>query len=208
MRPELLQTTKLLSKYITPTSVLEIGSRDGHDAHEICKFFNIDPEECVIVEAHPDLYNTICETYPQYNVYNFAASNKDGVVQFRAGVVGHESNVGVSSLMVHKTYHHYHEKVNVSMFRMDQRVIKDFDLLKLDVEGHAYEVLEGFGERLNKIKAIAVETEEIELWEDQKIHDQVQQLLEDKGFVLVDKQRAWDAQFDCLFVNKEFVRFD
>jgi FkbM family methyltransferase len=203
MRPELEQTTTLLQKYITPTSVLEIGSRDGHDTHDICKFFNINPENCTIVEAHPELYKIICETYPQYKVYNFAASNKDGVVEFRAGVVGHESNVGISSLMIHKTYHHYHDKVEVSMFKMSDKLSQNFDLLKIDVEGHAYEVLEGFGDSIKNFKAIAVETEEIEIWENQKIHDDVQRLLEDKGFKLVDKQRAWDDQFDCLFIRKE-----
>lgn len=201
MRPEINQCTTVLKEYFTPTSVIEIGSRDGHDAHDICQFFDIDPKNCTIVEAHPELYKIICETYPQYTVHNFAASNTNGFIEFRAGVVGHESNVGVSSLMVHKTYHHYHEKVQVPMKRMDLIGI-DFDLLKLDVEGHAYEVLEGFGDELDSIKAIAVETEEIELWEGQKIHDQVQEFLESKGFKLVDKQRAWDAQFDCLFIKE------
>jgi FkbM family methyltransferase len=201
MRPEIIQSTTLLKQYLTPTSVIEIGSRDGHDAHDICQFFNIPAENCTIIEAHPELYKTICQTYPQYTTHNYAASNTNGTVEFRAGVVGHEANVGVSSLMIHKTYHHYHEKVEVPMKRMDSEPI-NFDLLKLDVEGHAYEVLEGFGDQLNNLKAIAVETEEIELWEGQKIHDQVQEFLESKGFKLVDKQRAWDAQFDCLFIRE------
>jgi FkbM family methyltransferase len=201
MRPEINQCTTLLKKYFTPTSLIEIGSRDGHDAHDICQFFDIPPKHCTIIEAHPELYKIICETYPQYTVYNFAASNTNGTIEFRAGIVGHESNVGISSLMVHKTYHHYHEKVEVPMKRMDSRPFH-CDLLKLDVEGHAYEVLEGFGDKLGTIKAIAVETEQIELWEGQKIHDQVQELLESKGFKLVDKQRAWDAQFDCLFIKE------
>lgn len=205
IRPEIEQTTTLLQKYITPTSVLEIGSRDGHDAHKVCEFFKIDPKHCTIVEAHPTLYKTICETYPNYKVHNFAASNKTGTIEFRAGIVGHEANVGVSSLIIHKTYNHYHDKVIVDMFRMDEKLLGEFDLLKLDVEGHAYEVLEGFGDNLSKIKAIVVETEEIELWENQKVHDDIQRLLEDKGFELVNKQRAWDDQFDCLFIKKALI---
>ena len=201
MRPEINQCTVLLKEYFTPTSIIEIGSRDGHDAHDICQFFNIDPQNCTIVEAHPELYKIICETYPQYTVHNFAASNRNGTIEFRAGIIGHEHNVGVSSLMIHKLYTHNHEKVQVPMKRMDLIGI-DFDLLKLDVEGHAYEVLEGFGDELDSIKAIAVETEEIEIWEGQKTHDQIQTFLESKGFKLVDKQRAWELQFDCLFIKE------
>jgi FkbM family methyltransferase len=200
MRAEINQCTTILKQYFTPTSVIEIGSRDGHDAHDICQFFNIDPKNCTIVEAHPELYKIICETYPQYTVHNYAASNANGTVEFRAGIVGHEANVGVSSLMIHKSYKHNHEKVQVEMRRMDSTPLH-YDLLKLDVEGHAYEVLEGFGNQLHNIKAIAVETEEIEIWEGQKTHNQIQEFLESKGFKLVDKQRAWDAQFDCLFIK-------
>jgi FkbM family methyltransferase len=76
-------------------------------------------------------------------------------------------------------------------------------VIKIDVEGHGYEVLEGLGSKLKDVRAIQIETEERVCFENQKIDSMVNKYLLDMGFSLVNKKRCWDLQFDCLYVNRK-----
>lgn len=199
MRNELNQLTTLLP--FTPKTFMEIGSRDGEDTDYVAKFWNLTPEYCHIIEAYPKLAEEIKAKYP-YTVHCFAASDVDGVAKFNAVVSEHADRVGMSSLLDHNIHYNYVNVINVETKRMDKFLTFPIDLIKLDVEGHAYSVLVGFGEKLKDVKAIQVETEKVELWKGQKIHEDVKSLLESFGFELISIFDAWDAQYDCLFVNK------
>ena len=57
--------------------------------------------------------------------------------------------------------------VNLDHFVNKQKVA-NIHLIKIDVEGHGYEVLEGLGSKLKEVKAIQIETEERVCFENQK----------------------------------------
>lgn len=74
----------------------------------------------------------------------------------------------------------------VAVRRLDQ-VVSDPDLgeralLKIDVQGFEYEVLKGLGRLARSIGWVFVEVSFVELYEGQRMHDEVDQLLREIGF--------------------------
>ena len=138
-----------------------------------------------------------------YNVYNVAASNENGEVEFLSVVSDNELLRGISSIK--KSYHVdnlEYQKNTVKSIRLDTFDFQ-IDLMKIDVEGHSYEVLEGLGDKIKQVKAIQIETEEKVCFENQKIDSEINKYLLDLGFSLVNKERCWDLQFDCMYVNRK-----
>ena len=117
-------------------------------------------------------------------------------------------NSGAGSLL--RNYQNEpHETHLVDIISLDEYIkeekLANYDVcfLKIDVEGHGYEVLEGLGDKINKIKAIQIETESKVCFENQKVDADINKLLLDKGFALIDKKPCWDFQFDCIYVNRK-----
>ena len=204
MRHEINQLTTELN--FTPVTFLEIGSRDGFDTKQIADYWNLNPKNCYIIEAHPDMYREICEAYPQFNTYHLAASNVNGPVIFNAVTTDHSYNsIGTSSILDCTAYTLTTNKVQVNGITMFDFLNAVYlhapDLVKIDVEGFTLQVLQGFGNKLKDVKALQVETEKTAMWKDQAIHDTVVAYMEEQGFTLQSKYDAWSNQYDCLFVR-------
>lgn len=60
------------------------------------------------------------------------------------------------------------------------------DVIKIDVEGATYEVLKGMGDLLSTIKIMHIETETIQYFQGQKLHQEVIELLEENNFSMID----------------------
>lgn len=201
MRNDLRQLTDILKPYFKPTSFMEVGSRDGKDTEYVSKYWDLNTANCHIIEADDKSYNNINNKY-DYNVYNVAASNENGEIEFLSVVSENELLRGISSIK--KSFHVdnlEYEKNIVKSIRLDTFDFQ-IDLIKIDVEGHGYEVLEGLGDKIKEVKAIQIETEDRVCFENQKIDSEINKYLLDRGFSLVDKKRCWDFQFDCLYINR------
>lgn len=206
MRTDLDQLTEILKFYITPTSFIEVGSRQGEDCEYVSNYWNLDKESTYIIEANPYHYNDIVAKYQdKFTILNVAASNVNGQVNFNCIKNPNKDIEGASSILepLHITGY-YKEIVQVQQIRLD--LLKPFELMKIDVEGYAYEVLLGMGENIKEVKAIQVETESIACFEGQKIDEDVDKYMNAMGFELVNKQRCWVFQFDCLYINKRLKR--
>jgi hypothetical protein len=115
---------------ITPKTILEIGSRDGHDSHFFQKEFNILDNNVFLVEPNPDMFNRIKETYPNYKVFNVAIDETEGVKSFNqvldGGAYGMDP-IGVSSLLdrTDDFYQKFETKKNIPWIEEDLcRMIK------------------------------------------------------------------------------------
>ena len=209
MRHDIHQLTELLRDKISVNSFIEIGSRDGHDTNYIRDYWNIHHNNCYIIEAHPDCYNYIVHTYPLYQTLNIAASNVTEEVTFNAGIVGLENNIGVSSLFDRTLDSFICKKINVDAWRMDQVIdhlqINSIDLAKIDVEGAALQVLEGFGEKIYMFKAMQIELETKQVWEGQSYYDDVVKYLDEHGFKILNEIQLDMHQKDVLFINQEYA---
>jgi FkbM family methyltransferase len=206
MRHELNQLTTELP--FTPVTFMEIGSRDGHDTKQVANYWNLVPDNCYIIEAYPALCDRIKKKYPQFNTFGFAASNKIGKVEFNAvPLTDADHNIGISSILECVAYDIPSEKISVQTNTISNFLgeigLLGVDLVKIDVEGFTQEVLDGFGDKLQNIKALQIETEKNEMWKGQKIHDDIVEFMESKGFTLLSKYNAWGNQYDCLFINNK-----
>jgi FkbM family methyltransferase len=188
-------------------TIMEIGSMNGEDAEILSGFFQ--SRDVHIIEAHPLFAKQIAEKYLDFFVSNIAASNYDGRYIFNS-VTPDSSNLGMSSLLEREenypSYDIVYEPLEVPCLRMDSYCaimeMDSIDLLKIDVEGFSYEVLEGFGDALDIVKCIHVECEHESVWKGQKLYPDVERLLIDKGFIPVS-MRIGFPQSDSVWVRKE-----
>jgi len=188
-----------------PTTFIEIGSRDGHDTHTMCQFWELNPSNCYIVEAHPHCYQNIINQYPQYRTYNVGASDKTEPITFNAGIAGTESNIGVSSVLNRTLSPFVSRTIEIDGWRMEDFMnelnIDNFDFMKIDVEGLGLQVLKGFGGKIKKTKFIQIELETQQVWEGQSYYSDVVLYLNDLGFIILDEIDLDNVQKDVLFIN-------
>ncbi len=189
-----------------PANVVEIGSQNGWDAERLANKFNIENSEVYIIEAHPGFYQFIKTHYPDYNVFNLAASNENDTVIFNAGK---NFDDGRSSFLDRDIYDSdIFTKVKVNSIRMDKLIkdnnIKHIDILKIDVEGATYEVLEGFGNELNMVKSIQLEAELQPLWPDAVLWNDIKIFLEKNNFTCFWTQDIIGLQIDSVWINNKY----
>jgi FkbM family methyltransferase len=177
------------SKYFNepPKNVLEIGSRDGYHADYLKKYFNIPDDKVFIVDAHPYCANLIRIDHPNYRVIEAAIAPKRGILKFNAIQNLDLGGLGMSSLLPKVAGPDFGETwVNVIAITGEDLIDlieePEIDLLKLDVEGLTYEVLESFSLNLRRVKFIHTEAEYFEVWKGQKLYQDLCDLLTKYGF--------------------------
>ena len=206
MRHAIRQLTEYIKQQgYTPTSFAEIGSRDGHDTNYVARYWGITPNRCYIFEAHPDCFSFIKQTYPTFNTFGVAVSNKTEPVSFHAARIGEETNVGISSVLDRDKPEWVSDLITVDGWRMDDIIkqlhLPTIDLVKIDVEGLGLEVLEGFGDLLQNVKYIQIELETIEVWKGQTLYEDVVAFMGSQNFSVADNVVLSHNQNDTLFVN-------
>ena len=198
---------KQLSQLFPHTkNVLEIGSMNGNDAHFLAENFHINNVNVNIVEANPNFAKQIMMTYPNYCVHEIAISSKTGKVYFNSAK---DEDDGRSSIYDRDIYKNNNfEKIEVESITgysfLEKENINDIFALKLDVEGASYEVLESFGNKIECIFGIQVETERAQVWDNQKTKDDVFRYLIERGFELI-WQCDVGIQNDSVWINKRYT---
>lgn len=206
MNPFLTSTVRAYKRFNGKTLkpvVWEVGSRDGHDAVELASRIYGGSQDwfwanatIVCLEPNPDQLEVIHSNYPEVETVEYAASNKDGKADFIV-YEGDEGAVGSSSLNLKwKDGDLEGHIIQVKTARLD-KLIGDqlIDIMKIDVEGHSLEVLEGIGSKLNQIKVIHVETE---TWtgSDKKVRN----FMKKRGWILVDQHEQYGGMPDQVWV--------
>lgn len=209
------QYVELIEKFcnFTPKNVVEIGANFAQDAEFLRQSFSLNESDVYVFEPHPQIFQEIKKRY-NFNSYELAVSNTTGRANFNAiDIDGNEyGNSGISSLRDGLTTDKKNFiDVDVEMIRMDEFIknnaISEIDFLKIDVEGMNYEVLEGFGDELRKVKVIQTEGEYKQYWEGQKLYHDMDYYLTSRNFLLVDfKLSADGVQSDSLWIQKDYIR--
>ena len=204
---------ELLKKLkIKPKTILEIGSRDGNDANYYAEQFNIDPKSVYIVEPNPNMISEIKTKYPNFNLFEVAIdSGEETIKVFNQVTGGGVDPIGVSSLL-NRTDGFYDKfptsKINVKTINAStlmKDINDEIDICKIDVEGLTYNVIESFSDTICKVKTLHIETEEFKYWENQKLQDEVFELLESLNFELIWKGEIFGSQSDSIWINKTII---
>ena len=185
-----------------PTSLLEIGSRDGDSVETLRWLSNLAPENVYVVEPHPQSFKNIVIKYPRFNTYNFAITDKPGILDFNA--IPHTfamGAVGTSSLL--KKNRETYFKINgmteeifnaenpenwIKVIGLSGGTLLDLinkpeiDIVKIDVEGFTFEVLRSFGVNIRAFKMLHLEVEDLQVWKNQHTTKDINRLLMFHGF--------------------------
>lgn len=212
---------KLVEEYAklsdTASIIMDIGSRDGDDAAYLADCFWND--KVFTFEPNPDCYYKIWNKYPastygNFHNFGFAISNFDGESTFNKINMDQPWHVvGRSSLRDRPDgeYDGISSKITVPTYRMDTLIPKlgledsKLNIVKVDVEGCSYEVLDGFGKYLNNIVMLHVEAEHEQYWQGQYLYKDIYEMLCD-SFELIDfVMGAPHQQSDSIWLNKKYV---
>lgn len=185
--------------------VWEVGSRDGKDGVELAeRIYDGNPDwfwsHAVIVafEPNPDQAKIIKKNYPEIELHQVAASNLKGSAPFKV-YEGDEGQVGSSSLDLHWKDHDNlpgHEIV-VELDRLDNLMgDEEIDIMKIDVEGHAMQVIDGMGDKLKQVKVFHVETDHVN---DTNI--KMKAFMMGHGYQLVDETEQYGGLPDQVWVR-------
>lgn len=201
------------TKYFGPKAqtIIEIGSRDGRDAYYL--YTSLNAYKAYTFEANPLCHQVIDQTYPEFHNICGAVSNFSGVGEFNAVQSYNLDILGTSSLRDRNDdwYNDKAKKITVSIDSMANYIIQynitpPFDVVKVDVEGCSYEVIEGFGPFINGVKLFHVENETIAYWKDQKLADEVGELLTSYGFIKDYEEKFGEHSVDEVWVNGNFIQ--
>ena len=183
-------------------AVVEVGSRDGHDAVELGRRISrgVTDESLwgvLCLEPNPAQAQVIKENYPFVHVMEVAASDVNGDADFIV-YKGDEGDVGSSSLDLNwKAGALEGDVIKVKTIRLDSIITyEDVDIMKIDTEGYSLQVLHGLGDKIRNTKVYHIETE---TWtgSTQKVKD----LMADNGFKLYDEHEQYGNMPDLVFVR-------
>jgi FkbM family methyltransferase len=203
--------------------IFDVGCCEGEDTIRYSRFF---PHSTIYsFEPHPDNFNKTISNLDKYKiknakVFNFAISNTDSIIDFYLSE-GHPPNVPVtedwnygnksSSILPAKELHDRYDwlrlknKIQVKSATIDYfcqgNNIDKIDFLHLDVQGAEFLVLEGAKHMLNKISVIWLEAETVELYDGQKLRDDILEFLSNDFKKIKEINNFLSC--DILFINKK-----
>ena len=144
---------KLVSKFADKTKdALDIGVYRGIYSYQLSKNFKMvhsfEPNPLLF----PYLDKNLKKIIENLNLYNLALSDKDGETKLKIPVRSSsifKSNIeelyklGAASIHPNKTFNDFKE-INVKKMKLDNiNIGNKIGFIKIDVEGHEYEVIEG-----------------------------------------------------------------
>ena len=207
----------LLARMLQPDLICDVGAMD---ARESLLFRKVAPNAGIFVfEANPKNVEImrskgVLERHGIVIRHN-AVWNKNEKVTFFVEKTQGESDRelrGISSTRKREKGSLGQVEISVSAVRLDSfvnnfRRIPNKIALWIDVEGAAYEVVEGFDEIRNQVKVVHLEAETKEFWPGQKLQPAIEELMEKMGFVLIAQRTLQPGQHDLVFVDaKTFKR--
>ena len=191
---------------IQPKTILEIGSRDAHHAEALRRKYKVN--DVYIVEPNPIQIDRIKKDYPNFKLFEVAISDQEGPIDFYQINTGDRDWDGISGTMDRPDLYNQVNTTKITVEAISgksllDQIEGDIDLCKLDVEGLTWNVLNSFGDSITRIKSFHLETEEKEIWKNQKLDADVKELLKKKGYIKLDQVKhptTWGMQYDQVWV--------
>jgi len=196
---------------LEPDVILDVGSMDGADSKKFKKL--IPKAEIIAFEGNPNNYRAMCADVELQSlgvrIVHRLVSNLAGHRSFfvqRPINASAGFNRGTSSAMQRNEQGMVTEEVHLDAVRLDAFLTQECPDKKrvamwLDVEGHAYEVLEGLRGVQDCVYLIHVEVETQELWPKQKIESDIVTLAKSMGFIPVARG-AHEVQRDLILIKE------
>ena len=194
-------------------NILHIGACLGEERYF---YRTLNPKKVYWFEPNPKLLsqlkeNLSAESFENF-IYPYAVSNKKGEATFNIIENTNKTNPGCSSLQdlkIHSELYQDIKKVdtcivqtiNLDEFLQENNLDTKFDMVSLDTQGHDYEILKS-SRLIFDAKAIVIETAKVELYEGQKIDTEIDNLLQENGFIKEYYHEFHPVWGDTLYLKK------
>ena len=203
-------------------SVIDIGAHKGEYISSIIKNFNISKAYCF--EPNPKVFkilNNKISLNKKIELLNYGASNNSGNILFNENIESSSSSINE----LNKNSNYYKKKffllnflglnevtkqieikvVTLSDF-FEENNINKIDLLKIDTEGHEFQVLSGLKDKMHMINLIHIEHHfDDMIIKDYKLTD-IHNLLIKNGFKKHFKiKMKFRKSFEYLYINRNYI---
>jgi FkbM family methyltransferase len=186
-------------------NIMEIGSLDGRDSLYFKEHYPNANVFCI--EGLPSNYQNYLSNLDTITPINIVIADYDGMITFHHkningihGILNRGDQYGTDTLSLPcKTI-----KTICKEYKID-----NIDLVKIDVEGASYEILNSMGDKLKDIKIMHIETESYPFFKGQKLHSEVEVILLENGFELIELSSVnigIGKQHDSVWVNKKYLK--
>jgi FkbM family methyltransferase len=201
-----------LLKAMKPDLVCDIGSMDASDARRFRRFL---PHARIIAfEGNPDNIASLRQDErlrkDRIDLQGSLVGSRNGKQKFfienlSEGEETEDVRRGISSTRIRTRNSLGSAAIEIDAVRLDTfirslDIVPDSVALWIDVEGAAYEVLEGIEKVCDRIKLIHVEVETEAFWEGQRLKADVEDLARSMGFITLARGR-FEPQHDLVLMN-------
>jgi len=210
-----------------PTIIFDIGSCEGEDSIRYSRLFPNGkifafeplPRNAEMIKLHLDTYGT-----KNVELFQIALSDAVGDADFYVSSGQKDSRVSKedwdfgnkssSLLLPHANnkeffpWLEFSEKIKVPMDTLEHfcalQGVPEIDFVHLDVQGAELKVLSGAGHLINHIHAVWLEVENIPLYENQPLKQDVENFMREHGFVKL-KDTVSSLAGDQFYVNSAYL---
>ena len=208
---------QMLVKFLKPALICDIGTLDASHSvllRHISKFARI-----LAFEANPYNFKRILDkgiaAAENIEVFHKAVTSEPGSLIFHVQQYKDRNDqdwmAGTSSIRQRSVEVGTTETTHVDAVRLDEflieldpQIMSKSIALWIDVEGAGYEVLEGISSIASSVLFIQIEVETEEIWQGQKLKNEVLELAVQLGFVDIARGKH-DEQHDLILINKRFL---
>lgn len=203
-------------------SLIDIGAHKGEYISSIIKNFNISKAYCF--EPNPRVFEILekkISLNKKIELLNYGASNNSANILFNENI--ESSSSSINELNKNSNYYKRKffllnflgsgdvtKKIEIKVVTLNEFIIENnvnkIDLLKIDTEGHEYQVLLGLKDKINMINLIHFEHHfDDMIIKNYKLTD-IHDLLIKKGFKKYFKiKMKFRKSFEYLYINKNYI---
>jgi FkbM family methyltransferase len=205
---------KLVTEVMPCNYFIEAGAWQGETSRMVKSA--VPSADVYAFEANPYNYDQFKHMFENSgaNYINLAVSDRNDAITFRVQkrYMGEELDPvrGNNSILIRTEAGMEYEEVIVQSITLDSYFdgkIKSGDSVAMwvDLEGAAYQALEGAIKLLPNVDVIKVEVEQHQYWENQKLDTDIKNLLAQYGFWPVMRDYEYPLQYNILFCKQPIV---
>ena len=153
------EEVQILKRQITaldldPTLIFDVGANIGHYSRELCS--NFPRAQVIAFEPNPESFQQLLENLSNFS--NFSAFNYGASDRTREDFL-YESEVGSPLASIDNTNPIF-TRIKIDLVSLDdfcRNADLSPDIMKIDVEGHEFKVMQGATETIKKLKMLQFE---------------------------------------------------
>ncbi|HAI98928.1 TPA: hypothetical protein DCL30_05375 [Candidatus Peribacteria bacterium] len=183
-------------------TIFDVGAMDGKDSMALKRLFP--HAEVYAIDGLKENFDTYLAKRRNIHGFHAVIADHDGQTSFYK-----KNTQGLHGIYERRELP-TEEKRSVPCVRLDTFVRSNRlpapDLMKIDVEGATFDVLNGCGSLLDAVQVLQIETETIEYFQGQKLQEEVYRFLREHDFSLAFEMACCEGQSDSIWIRNSAKR--